>query len=217
MNKKMAIVIAVIISIILIIIIKLSFIAKRNHLLLMLKNTKPSEKCSVINETYHLLDFRPGMTKKEVAEIIGDPQNRDNEYVWVWSCGSAGEIINENYWFDVFRSSGFYLVFYQEKLVNYISNTHESDPWDDLHNIGLDEQTVNKLIGPPPPWAVWAPNSFGRRLPPGATVYLRSRGDKPNSKARVPQESGATGNSSDKDDPPGAPGSPGAPGNPGAR
>jgi hypothetical protein len=80
------------------------------------------KRASLIKRYYCLLSTGQmipiGITKKDVKSILGDPQNSDNEYVWIWiyDYKDYTKINKELLWKNMCRfSDGFGIVFEKEK------------------------------------------------------------------------------------------------------
>ncbi len=91
-----------------------------------IKNAPPSEKFELIHEIPELINqkLHKGMTKDEVRNLIGEPQNTDDKYIWLWSekldpsTPDFENLSHENNWISLtINRNNYYLMFYNEKLI----------------------------------------------------------------------------------------------------
>jgi len=122
-----------------------------------LRESAPSEKFEYIQKFYYHVNkkFEKGMSKEAVRAIIGSPQNTDSTYIWIW-CAKTEASASHSNWFDMpFAGDGYYLIFYDDKLLtNGLRKASEGWDWDVLANeLGIGVKEARKILmeeQPPP-------------------------------------------------------------------
>jgi hypothetical protein len=96
-------------------------------------------------------NLKNGMTKAEVEEHLGKPDNSDTNCVWFW-ISSEFLLTNKVVWVDHFNDDdGRYLLFYHEKLSSPLLKNTEATPWEYFTTaIGASNTEVELLLGPKP-------------------------------------------------------------------
>lgn len=94
-------------------------------------------RASLIKKYYCLLSTGQkipiGITKNDVKSILGDPQNSDDEYVWIWiyDYKDYTKTNKELLWKNMCRfSDGFGIVFEKEKTISTIFRLIVDSPED---------------------------------------------------------------------------------------
>ncbi len=110
----------------------------------------PSEKFEYIHKFYYHVNkkFEKGMSKDAVRAIIGSPQNTDSTYIWIW-CEKMEESVSHSNWFDMaFARDGYYLIFYDDKLLtDGLRKAAEGWDWDVLANkLGIGVKDARKIL-----------------------------------------------------------------------
>ena len=76
--------------------------------------------------------LREGMTKDDVLDILGEPQNSNSEYVWMWceKYDSTQQHRPGLTWHDMsFGRSGYFLLFYNDVLLHdVLLKNEEANP-----------------------------------------------------------------------------------------
>lgn len=96
----------------------------------------------------HSTKISKGMTKSEVKAVLGEPDNKDNEIVWMWGETPGGQT---NTWLDMSFEDGLFLVFQNGKVVTPLLKNTESNPWESLSSFtGITKEEAEKILGPRP-------------------------------------------------------------------
>lgn len=124
------------------------------YFLYRLHHTSGLKKCLLIDKLALVLStkIQKGMSKAEVRSVLGDPQNTDSDYVWMWTTKDGSENPRETTWQSLsFATAGYFVVFYQDRLVSPIIKCTEANPWGVMvHSTDLNIEMVEQLIGKRP-------------------------------------------------------------------
>lgn len=126
---------------------------QNNRKLEKIRNTDPGTKYYFLEKDYPLVNrlLRKGMTKGEVQSLLGNPQNSNAKYVWMWSekyDSKQNHITGDDWQSLSFCRSGFYLVFYDNKLQSeYLIKNAEGEPWECIaSSLGISNKDARNLI-----------------------------------------------------------------------
>jgi hypothetical protein len=88
------------------------------------------------------------MTKADVKAILGEPDNKDNEIVWMWGETATSQT---NTWLDMSFEHGLFLLFQNGKVVTPLLKNTESNPWENLSSFtGCTKEKAEEILGPRP-------------------------------------------------------------------
>jgi hypothetical protein len=127
----------------------------------VLRTSSGSERRDLLYKgLYDVVDLKVGMTKEEVAAVLGLPDNTDRTHVWYWYCcaDDPSGVPKGASWRDMYFSCpGPYLLFDRRgQLITPHLRTLD-EPWTGYyHATGetLSREELQEILGPNPNWNV---------------------------------------------------------------
>ena len=116
---------------------------------------KEDLQTAVGNEKNHILMFlrprlRIGMSKDDVINILGTPENIDIENIWMWAILTPGVPNRKETWREMNWKPAHFLVFIDGRLVSSeLFKNAGADPWEVTKEYGhLTSPETIALLGP---------------------------------------------------------------------
>jgi len=96
--------------------------------------------------------LRTGMSKRQVADLLGSPDCAQEGPVWVWVASPpASRTRSLPPWQEAIKSPALFVVFDDGRLATSILKTAESNPWEAYASLpGRSLEDALRLLGPRP-------------------------------------------------------------------
>lgn len=138
MKKRLNFIFLIIVSLFLILFFRVNYIKSQ------IRSSPQEVRTQFIEKHTDYLWFflDTGMSKEDVVEITGEPQNDDNENVWIWidKYKEYSNIYKHYKWNEMYNyCDGFFLIFIDNRLAYTISANSAGSPTNILVDKGLAE------------------------------------------------------------------------------